>query len=82
MDITRETVTVTNRADFAQWAVERARAIVAGEGGDLALAARGADDNQIAATGNALGQAIVDALLDVFDSLLTEYPACPGDAGI
>lgn len=79
MNNTQETVTITSRADFAQWAVERARTIVAGEGGDLALAARGMDDNQIAATGNALGQAIVDALLEVFDSLLEEESHSPGD---
>ena len=30
------------------------------------------DEEQIAETGNALGQAIVDSLLEVFDGLLEE----------
>jgi hypothetical protein len=36
------------------------------------MAARDMDEGQIAETGNALGQAIVDALLEVFDGLLAE----------
>lgn len=69
MDEIAETMTISNRSDFAQWAIERAKAIVADQGGNLALAARGQGDEQIAETANALGQAIVDALLDVFDGL-------------
>jgi hypothetical protein len=65
-----DTMTIENRADFAQWAIERARAIVVDQGGSLALAARDMEDSKIAETGNALGQAIVDALLEVFDALL------------
>lgn len=67
-----ETTTISTRADFAQWAIERSRAIVAEQGGNLALAARDMDEAQIADTGNALGQAIVEALLEVFDGLLVE----------
>lgn len=67
-----ETATIENRADFAQWAVERATAIIADEGSDLALAARVEDDLKIAESANALGQAIVNALLEVFDALLPE----------
>ena len=67
-----ETATISNRADFAQWAIERSRAIVAEQGSNLALAARDMDEEQIVETGNALGQAIVDALLEVFDGLLEE----------
>lgn len=67
-----DTVNIENRSDFAQWAVERASAIVAGEGGDLALAAREGTDETIASAANGLGQAIVDALLEVFDGLLPE----------
>jgi hypothetical protein len=52
--------------------IERSRAIVAGQGGDLALAARDMSDEKIAETANALGQAIVDALLEVFDGLVSE----------
>lgn len=72
MDEQPETTTISNRSDFAQWAIERARAIVAEEGGNLALAAREANDEQIAQTANALGQAVVDALLEVFDGLMPQ----------
>ena len=67
-----ETATIENRADFAQWAIERAAAIIADQGGNLALAARGEDDAKIAESANALGQAIVDTLLEVFDGLAPE----------
>lgn len=67
-----ETVSIENRSDFAQWAIERSRAIVAEQGGNLALAARDMSDDKIAVAGNALGQAIVDALLEVFDGLVPE----------
>ncbi|CCM79027.1 hypothetical protein [Rhizobium mesoamericanum] len=42
-----ETVTIESRNDFAQWAIERARAIVAEQGGDLAIAARDMDEQAI-----------------------------------
>jgi hypothetical protein len=67
-----ETMTISNRSDFPQWAIERAKAIVAEQGGNLALAARDQGDAAIAETANALGQAIVDALLEVFDGLLPQ----------
>ena len=67
-----ETMTISNRSDFAQWAIERAKAIVAEQGGNLARAARDQGDAAIAETANALGQAIVDALLEVFDGLLPQ----------
>ncbi|KSV71178.1 hypothetical protein N182_30775 [Sinorhizobium sp. GL2] len=67
-----ETMSIENRSDFAQWAIERLRAIVADQGGNLALAARDMSDDKIAETANALGQAIVDALLEVFDGLVPE----------
>ena len=65
-----ETVTIESRNDFAQWAIERARAIVVEQGGNLAIAARDMDEPAIAATGNALGAAIAEALLEVFDVLV------------
>lgn len=65
-------MTIENRSDLAQWAIERAKAIVAEEGGNLALAARDQGDEQIAAAANALGQAIVDAMLEVFDGLTAD----------
>ena len=52
--------------------IEWAKAIVAEEGGNLCLAARDQGDEQIAPAANALGQAIVDALLEVFDGLTQE----------
>lgn len=69
MDETTETMTIANRGDFAIWAIERAKAIVAEQGGNLAVATRDHGDEEIAASANALGQAIVDALLEVFDGL-------------
>lgn len=69
-ELPAESMAIETRADFAQWAIERSRAIVAGQGGDLALAARDMSDEKIAETANALGQAIVDALLEVFDGLV------------
>ena len=65
-----ETMSIENRSDFAQWAIERSRAVVAEQGGNLALAARDMSDEKIAETANVLGQAIVDALLEVFDGLV------------
>lgn len=72
MEQIEETTTIANRSDFAQWAIERAAAIVAEQGGALALAARGDGDEAIAGAANALGQAIVDAMLEVFDGLIGE----------
>ncbi|ANH08671.1 hypothetical protein [Shinella sp. HZN7] len=40
MDETTETMTISSRSDFALWAIERAKAIVAEEGGNLAIATR------------------------------------------
>ncbi|MDI7864979.1 hypothetical protein MRS76_23925 [Rhizobiaceae bacterium n13] len=67
-----ESTTIENRSDFAQWAIERASAIVAEQGGNLALAARNGGDDKIAEAANALGQVVVDALLEVFDGLMAE----------
>ncbi|WP_421580723.1 hypothetical protein [Shinella sp. M31] len=72
MDETTETMTISDRSDFALWAIERAKAIVAEEGGNLAIATRDHSDEKIAASANALGQAIVNALLEVFDGLMQE----------
>ena len=71
-DLPSETMAIESRSDFAQWAIERSRAIVADQGGDLAVAARDMSDDKIAETANALGQAIVDALLEVFDGLVSD----------
>lgn len=60
---------INTRDDFAQWAIERANAILSDQASDLATAARNGNEAQIAATAQALGQAIVDAMLDTFDGL-------------
>jgi len=67
-----ETVTIENRSDFALWAIERAKAIVTEQGSHLAVATRDHGEDEIAESANALGQAIVDALLEVFDGLMQE----------
>lgn len=67
-----ENTTIGSRADFAQWAIERASAIIADKGAALAISARDGDDTAIAAAANALGQDIVDTLLEVFDGLLAD----------
>lgn len=72
MDTSDDTMTIESRSDFAQWAIERAKAIVAEQGGNLAVAARDGDDDKIAGMANALGQSIVDALLEVFDGLIPQ----------
>lgn len=65
-----ETITINNREEFAQWAIERANAILTEQGSALATAARTGDDSQINDAANILGQVIVDALLDTFDGLI------------
>ncbi len=65
-----ETITVNSRDDFAQWAIARAQSILEDQGSDLATAVRNEDEQRIGETANALGQAIVDALLEVFDGLV------------
>jgi hypothetical protein len=67
-----ETIAIENRSDFAQWAIARAREIVTQQGSQLALAARDMDEPAIAESGNALGAAIAEALIEVFDGLLDE----------
>lgn len=65
-------MTINSRSDFAQWAIERAKAIVADQGAELAIAARDGKEEKVGETANALGQAIVDAMMEVFDGLIDE----------
>ena len=44
-DLEPEPMKIESRADFAQWAIERSRAIVTNQGGDLALAAPDSTDD-------------------------------------
>ncbi|RUW96281.1 hypothetical protein EOA27_38920 [Mesorhizobium sp. M2A.F.Ca.ET.037.01.1.1] len=64
-----DTRIIDSRDDFAQWAIDRANAILTDQGSNLATAARNGSEAQIGETAQALGQAIVDALLEAFDSL-------------
>ncbi|WOC16686.1 hypothetical protein [Pseudochrobactrum sp. MP213Fo] len=67
-----ETIAIENRSDFALWAIQRAQEIVTQEGAALALAARDMDEAELAKTAAALGAAISETLLDIFDGLMTE----------
>jgi hypothetical protein len=64
-----ETRIIDSRDDFAQWAIDRANAILTDQGSELATAVRNGSEAQIGETAQALGQAIVDALLEAFDGL-------------
>lgn len=64
-----DTRIIDSRDDFAQWAIDRANAILTDQGSNLATAARNGSEAQIGETAQALGQAIVDALLEAFDGL-------------
>ena len=64
------TMVINNREGFAQWAIGCANAIIVEQGSALATAARSGDEAQLSGAANALGQAIVDALLDAFDCLV------------
>ncbi len=65
-----DTRIIDSRDDFARWAIDRANAILTDQGSDLATAARNGNEAQIGETAQALGQAIVDALLEAFDGLM------------
>lgn len=67
-----ETVEISGRSDFALWAIQRAQEIVTGEGAAFAMAAREMNEEQLAGTAAALGKAISDAMLEVFDGLTAE----------
>ena len=67
-----DTTVINNREEFSQWAIERANAIIVEQGSALATAARSGDEAQLSSTANALGQTIVDTLLDAFDCLVDE----------
>ncbi|MDR6819810.1 hypothetical protein J2X76_005007 [Neorhizobium sp. 2083] len=67
-----ETVEISSRSDFALWAIARAREIVTSEGAAFAMAARDMDEEALAQTAAALGKAISDAMVEVFDGLVDE----------
>jgi hypothetical protein len=67
-----ETIEISGRSDFALWAIQRAQEIVRTEGSALAMAARDMNEAALQENGAALGKAISDALLEVFDGLTSE----------
>ncbi len=64
-----ESVRIENRGDFAVWAIEAAKQIVGEHGFELARAARDGSEEDLRSAGNALGQAITNALIEVYDGL-------------
>ncbi|GEO86196.1 MULTISPECIES: hypothetical protein [Alphaproteobacteria] len=69
---TTETTEISNRSEFALWAIQRAQEIVTTEGAAFALAARDMDEEALTSTAAELGKAIADAMIEVFDGLLAE----------
>jgi len=67
-----ETTEIGSRSDFALWAIQRAQEIVTTEGAALAMAARDMNEAALATSAAELGKAIRDAMLEVFDGLVTE----------
>lgn len=65
-----ETVEISNRSDFALWAIQRAQEIVTVEGAAFAIAARDMNEEALTETAATLGKAISDAMLEVFDGLI------------
>lgn len=64
-----DTIEIGNRGDFGLWAIEVAKQLVADQGFELARAVRDGNDDDVRAAGNALGQAITNALMEVYDGL-------------
>lgn len=69
-----EALQIDNRGDFGLWAIEVAKQIVADQGFELAGAARDGTEDHVQAAGNALGQAITNAMMEVFDGLMEGLP--------
>jgi hypothetical protein len=67
-----ETVEIADRSEFALWAIQRAQEIVVTEGASFAMAARDMDDTALSAAAAALGKAISEAMLEVFDGLVSD----------
>lgn len=69
-----DAIKIDNRGDFGLWAIEVAKMIVSEQGFELASAARDGSEDDVRAVGNALGQAITNALMEVYDGLLGGAP--------
>ncbi|AVA25804.1 hypothetical protein [Rhizobium sp. NXC24] len=70
----QKTMEIDSRGDFGLWAIEAAKQIVSEQGFDLAKAARDGSEQDLRSAGNALGQAITNVLLEVYDGLLEGAP--------
>ncbi|OHV77293.1 hypothetical protein [Rhizobium sp. LCM 4573] len=67
-----DVIIIKNRGDFGLWAIEVAKQIVSEQGFELARTARDGTEDEVRLAGNALGQAITNALLEVYDGLLQD----------
>nr|CAD6438670.1 hypothetical protein REQ54_04694 [Rhizobium sp. Q54] len=67
-----DTIEVGNGGDFGLWAIEVAKQIVSEQGFELAKAARDGSEDDVRVAGNGLGQAITNALMEVYDGLLDD----------
>jgi hypothetical protein len=67
-----ETTEIASRSDFTLWAIQRAQEIVTTQGAAFAIAARDMDEKALAQSATDLGQAIADAMLEVFDGLVED----------
>lgn len=65
-----EAIQIDNRGDFGLWAIEVAKQIVTDQGFELARAARDGTEDDVRVAGNALGQSITNAMMEVFDGLM------------
>lgn len=65
-----DVIQIGNRGDFGLWAIEVAKQIVSEQGFELARAARDGSEEDVRAAGNALGQAITNAMMEVYDGLI------------
>ena len=65
----KDAIQIDSRGDFGLWAIEVAKQIVADQGFELARAARDGSEDDVRVAGNALGQAITNAMMEVFDGL-------------
>lgn len=69
-----EGIQISTRGEFGMWAIEVAKQIVAEQGLELARAALDGDEELLRISGNALGQAITSALMEVYDGLTEGTP--------
>lgn len=69
-----ESIQISTRGEFGMWAIEVAKQIVAEQGLELARVALDGDEELLRISGNALGQAITSALMEVYDGLTEGIP--------